>query len=154
MKRISGAVALALALLGALLHPAAQADPSFPYGDRTTASIADKLNARNRGGWLATTLDFEPGCPTYSGPRRAAIGSIPAGHGRRWVGIIHVTTTDRARAVRRNLNCQGVRYAMAPGGRFVLPLRSSTDTEGGAAESFRVAAAWAVRRLGTGWVVR
>jgi hypothetical protein len=143
---------LAVTVGGFSVAPAAQADASFPYGDRATDHIADELKGTRRVGWLATTLDY--GCAaTYTGPRHAEIVRIPAGHGRRWVGIIHVSTTARALEVRATLECQGVWFAQR-GGRFVLPLQSSIYTDGCSGDTFKQTARWAKKRLGTRWVVR
>src|SRR5205085_7889085 len=64
----------------------AEADSTKPYGDNVTGSIANRLHGTHRGAWLATVLD-EGG---YSGRRHAEIVKIADGHGRRWLGIIHV----------------------------------------------------------------
>jgi hypothetical protein len=153
-KKIWTTLAVSLALgTGAPIGSVAHADPSFPYGDRATAHIADVLKGTHRGGWLATTLDY--GCDvTYGGPRHAEEVKIPPGHGRRWVGIIHVSTRSRAKKVRATLECQGVWFAQGSGGRFVVPLRSNYDTDGGTGLTFKQAATWAKRRLGSGWAVR
>ena len=150
-KKILTILALGLAVLvGALAPPAAQAHTG--HSDRATHRIADRLNGKHLGDWLATTLSD---CDVaYSGPRHAEIVKIPAGHGRRWVGIIHVSTTTRANRVRAALECQDVWFTQGSGGRFVLPLRDQYYTSGGSGDTYRQTARWAKRRLGDGWVVR
>lgn len=130
--------------------PAATADSTRPYGDQATAQVADRLHGKQRGGWLATTLGYG-GNVSYQGPRKAEIVKVPAGHGRRWVGIIHVKTPERAQRVRASLVCRA--WFARSGTRFVLPLRSSTWTDGGGGASYKQAAKWAKRRLGTGWAI-
>jgi hypothetical protein len=141
---LAGLCLTALAVVG-LPAIAARADGTKPYGDNTTAHIADRLRGTHRGGWLATVLD-EGG---YAGRRHAEEVKIPAGHGRRWVGIIHVPSGNAARA---RAALAGVWFAQR-GTRFVLPLQSSTYTNGGAGDAYRVASKWAVRRLGDGWAL-
>jgi hypothetical protein len=133
-----------------LAVPGANADGTEPWGDKATGKIANRLDGTHRGGWLATTLGY--GCDvTYNGPRKAEIVRIPAGHGRRWVGIIHVTKPKQARRVHAALVCKA--WFARSGGRLVLPLRSSTWTDGGVGATYKEAAIWAKRRLGAGWKV-
>jgi hypothetical protein len=121
----------------------ANADGTKPYGDNVTGHIANVLHGRHRGGWLATTLDIGG----YHGKRHAEEIKIASGHGRRWVGVIHVPAGNGNKAARA---LSGSWFARN-GTRFVLPLVSSTATDGGAGSTFRTAAKWAVRRLGGGW---
>jgi hypothetical protein len=144
MKRAFAGMALVLAAT-VLGGGAATADGTKPYGDDVTAHIADRLNGTKRIAWLATTLDIGG----YSGRRHAEEAKIPAGHGRRWVGIIHVPSGKAAEAHRA---LAGVWFAQR-GRSFVLPLWSSTNTDGGAGDTFRTASRWAAKRLGTGWIV-
>ena len=124
---------------------AAQADGTKPYGDNFTAHIADRLHGTHRIGWLATVLE-DGG---YTGSRHAEQVKIPAGHGKRWVGIIHVPAGNAAQA---RAALAGVWFAQR-GTKFVLPLQSSTYTNGGTADAYRLTAKWASRRLGDGWVL-
>jgi hypothetical protein len=123
----------------------AQADVTKPYGDNVTGHIANVLHGTHRGGWLATVLD-EGG---YHGKRHAEEVKIPAGHGRRWVGIIHVPPAKAKRAARA---LSGVWFARA-GARFVLPLRSNDFTNGGTGATYKQSAKWAAKRLGKAWRV-
>lgn len=143
---------LVVALTVGLTMPSAVADSTAPYGNRVTARVADQLGGSHRIGWFATTLDIGACGTVYRGPRKAEIVKIPAGHGRRWVGIVHVTGAERVKKVRRTLACSA--WSAQSGGRFVLPLRSSTWTDGGVRTTYRKTAIWAKKRLGAGWVVR
>lgn len=136
---------LAALLIVSVSFASAHADTSFPYGDRATAHVADVLHATNRGGWVATTRDING----YSGRRHAEEVKIPTGHGKRWVGIIHVPSGKGGAAASA---LSGTWFARK-GTQFVLPLRSSTDTDGCAGDTCKVAAQWAKRRLGAGWIL-
>lgn len=140
-KRVATALA-AVVGVGLTALPA-HADHTKPYGDDVTGHIANVLHGTHRGAWLATVLD-DGG---YHGKRHAEEIKIAAGHGRRWVGVIHVPTGNAARA-RRAL--KGVWFAEL-GTRFVLPLRSNTYTNGGTGSTYRTAAKWAAKRLQHGW---
>lgn len=139
--------ALALAVLVPLGvgSPAASAPACEPYCDDTTTRIANRLDGHGHGAWLATVLDQYG----YEGRRWAEITRIPEGHGKRFVGVIHVPA-GKARAARRAL--QGWWFAKK-GTAFVLPLVTKYDTQGGTGVKHRTATRWAVRRLGKGWRV-
>lgn len=126
------------------LAPAAQAgDDTAPYGDDVTASIANRLDGRDRVGWWATTLDISG----YNGQRHAEIVRISAGHDKRSIGIIHVPRGKAAKA----RNALGDVWLGQRGTRFVVPLRTQNSTDGCAKSACKTAAHWAVRRLGSGW---
>lgn len=125
---------------------AAKANPTAPYGNATTQRIARKLRATNRGGWLAVTLNING----YGGPRKAEIVRIPAGHGKRYVGIIHVKPS-KAKKVRRALSDV---WVARRGGQFVVPLRSRYVTDGCGSRKCHRTAKWAKKRLGARWKVR
>jgi hypothetical protein len=114
-------------------------------GDSTTAQIADRLDGTHRSGWVATVLDRSG----YPGKRHAEIVRIPSGHGKRWVGIIHVPTGNAAQALHALL---GSWFARS-GTRFVLPLVTKADAQGCRNSACRTSSRWAVRRLGAQWVV-
>ena len=78
--------------------PAAAAPVCEPYCDDTTTRIANRLNGHGHGAWLATVLDQYG----YQGRRHAEITRIPAEHGKRFVGVIHVPA-GKARQARRAL---------------------------------------------------
>lgn len=133
----------------------AHADSTKPYGDSVTSHMADRLHGTHRGGWLATTLDTGYWTANgqhvnYTGPRHAEEILTTAGHGKRWIGVIHVAST-RAAKVRKTLRTGGVWFAQRHG-QFVLPLKSKDYTDGGAAPAFQRAARWAASRLG--WSAR
>jgi hypothetical protein len=144
MKIRATLAVLAVIVTAVVVAAPTNADTTEPYGDNATARIADRLHGKQRGGWLATTLDIGG----YHGKRHAEVVKIPAGHGKRWVGIIHVPSGNAAKA-RRAL--AGAWFAQN-GTRFVLPLRAQYYTDGGPGQRFRTAARWAARRLG-GWKV-
>lgn len=125
--------------------PAAAAPECAPYCDATTTRIANRLHGHGHAGWLATVLEQYG----YEGRRWAEITRIPGGHGKRYVGIIHVPVGNSA-AVRRAL---GGFWFARKGTSFVLPLVTQTDTRGGTAKAYRTASKWAARRLGSGWRV-
>lgn len=138
--------AVVLALLVPLGgSPAAAAPECAPYCDATTTRIATRLGGPGHDGWLATVLDQYG----YEGRRWAEITRIPGGHGKRYVGIIHVPAGNAA-AVRRAL--AGFWFARK-GTAFVLPLVTHNDTRGDTARAYRTASKWAARRLGRGWGV-
>ncbi|UUZ59925.1 hypothetical protein [Nocardioides sp. B-3] len=85
----------------------------------------------------------------YEGRRNAEISRIPGGHGKRYVGIIHVPAGNAA-AVRRAMG--GFWFARKDRA-FVLPLVTQYDTQGGTGEAYRTASTWAARQLGKGWEV-
>lgn len=144
MKRIAVLVAsAALVLAGSL--PAA-ANPTAPYGNAATQKVAKQLGTKHRGGWLAVTLDIGG----YHGPRQAEIGQIPAGHGKRWVGIIHVKKKSQRARVRAALG--DVAFAQRAG-RFVVPLKTKYRTDGCRSIKCVKATRWAAKRLG-GWKTR
>lgn len=122
------------------------ADESEPYGNKVTERIADRLKGKQRGGWLAVTLNIGG----YHGKRHAEIVKIPRGHGKRWVGIIHVPAGKGWKAQRALSDVWVARH----GNRFVVPLKTKYNTDGCAAKPCRKASAWAARRLGKGWTVR
>lgn len=136
-------VVLVLGLALGLVSPAQAGDDTEPYGDDVTAAIADRLNGRDRVGWWATTL----GIGGYHGKRHAEIVKIRAGHGKRWVCIIHVSHGKAAKA----RNALGDVWLGQRGTRFVVPLRTRNNTDGCAKSACKNAAHWAVRRLGSGW---
>lgn len=144
MKRLLGA-ALAVFLLGST--PTASAlgggDGTRPYGDAATAQVADRIDGTHRVPWLATTLD-DGG---YAGGRHAEIVKIRSGHGKRYLGIIHVSAGKAAKAREALAGA----WCAQRGTRFVLPLRSSTWTSGYPGARYKAAARWAARRLGSGW---
>lgn len=146
------AIAGTLAALVIGLGTPANAESTRPFGDAVTGNVANRLNGTHRVAWMAITLDDD--CETtYAGPRHAEIVKISAGHGRRWVGIIHVATTTRAKKARAALECQGVWFVQSAG-RFVLPLGSSIYTSGGSGDTYKKSAVWAKKRLGAAWQVR
>ncbi|GAA0977420.1 hypothetical protein ENKNEFLB_02117 [Nocardioides aquaticus] len=130
----------------AVVGPAAAAPGCEPYCDDRTTAVANQLDGRGHGAWLATTLE-DGG---YNGRRRAEITKIPDGHGKRYVGVIHVPAGKPGK-VRRALS--GSWYAQRRTV-FVLPLRTRYDTRGAANAKHREAAQWAARRLGGSWVAR
>lgn len=144
-------VALAAFVLAFVLLPLGAASPANaapvcePYCDDTTTRIANRLDGRGHGGWLATVLDQYG----YEGRRWAEITKIPAGHGKRYVGVIHVPAGNGP-AVHRAL--KGWWFAQRRNA-FVLPLVTATDTQGGAGIAYRTTTRWAVRRLGNDWRV-
>lgn len=148
MKHFLAAAVAAITVSFGFAPASADADTTAPYGDAATDSIADRLHGRARGGRLATTLDC-CGQYDYYGRRHAEIVKIPDGHGKRWVGIIHVPG-GRARAVHRVLVDRDAWFAQN-GTRFVLPLKNQYDTSGDSTRAHRRAAAWAVKRLGDRW---
>ena len=124
----------------------ARAASCSPYCDATTVRVANRLGGRGHGGWLATTLD-DGG---YHGRRWAEIDQVSAGHGKRFVGVIHVPP-GKAAKVRAALSDVWIAQR---GTVFVLPLVTRDDTRGGAGSNYRKTARWAAARLGQGWVVR
>jgi hypothetical protein len=144
--RLAGlTAATALTLAAGLAVAPTHADGTKPYGDNVTGHIANVLHGTHRGAWLATVLD-EGG---YHGKRHAEEVKVAAGHGRRWVGIIHVPPA-KAKSAASALS--GVWFARA-GSRFVLPLRSNDFTNGGTGSTYKASAKWAAHRLGKVWRV-
>lgn len=125
---------------------AAAAPECEPYCNDATSRTANRIDGRGHGAWLATVLDQYG----YEGRRWAEITYVPAGHGKRSIGVIQVPA-GKARQARRALDG----WWFAQNGRtFVLPLVSRTDTRGGTGVAFKTAARWTERKLGAGWVVR
>jgi hypothetical protein len=142
----AAALVLALALLMPLGVGSASAAPVCePYCNDTTTRIANRIDGRGHGAWLATVLDQYG----YHGRRWAEIARIPAGQGKRSVGVIHVPA-GKGPKVHRAL--KGWWFAQRRN-KFVLPLVTSTDTRGGSRVKFRTAARYAARKLGKGWRV-
>jgi hypothetical protein len=144
-RTAASAAGIAIALAVGVASLPAHADGTKPYGDNVTAHTADGLHGTHRGAWLATVLD-EGG---YHAKRHAEEVKVPAGHGRRWLGVIHVPAGNGNKAARA---LSGVWFARA-GTRFVLPLRSNDYTNGGTGSTYHKAAMWAVKRLDSGWKV-
>lgn len=141
------ALTAALLPLGAFAAGPATAAPSCePYCDDATSRVANTIGGRGHGAWVATTLDIGG----YSGPRWAEITKIPAGHGKRDIGIIRVPKGKGA-AARRALDGA---WLVQQRSLFVLPLRSGTDTDGDVGAKHRKAARYAAKRLGAGWKIR
>lgn len=147
IKAIAGASILIAASLAVAAAPPSQAAPRCrPYCDSFTTRVANRIDGRGHGAWLATVLDQYG----YDGRRWAEITRIPRGHGTRAVGVIHVPD-GRAADARAALD--GFYFAQR-GTVFVLPLASDTNTSGGTGERFGQAARFAVRKLGEGWNLR
>lgn len=144
MKRVAACLTVsALLAVGALF---ATVSPAAAWGgDRVTRTICDNLNGRQQGGWLATTLD-DGG---YHGRRKAQLTKTATGHGKRWVGVIHVPVGKAQRAHRA---LDGVWFAQSRT-RFVVPMRTQFWTSGGRGDSYRASARWVARKLGGNWRV-
>jgi hypothetical protein len=142
MKRMLVGLTAVLSAAAPTVVANADADHTAPYGDAATDAIADRLDGRDRSPWLATTLDIGG----YGGRRHAEIVEIPAGHGKRYVGIIHVPDGKTRKA---HDALAGAWFAQK-GTKFVVPLRSSTWTDGYPGQRYQRAARWAANRLG-GW---
>jgi hypothetical protein len=148
VRRTNALVSVALAVTFLLAGSAAFARPdsTAPYGDKVTGAIADKLDGKQRNGWLATSMD-EDG---YTGPRHAEIIKTSAGHGQRWMGVIHVPQRKVAAA----RHCFAGKWHAEHGRAFVLPLESEVDNFGDHTANFKKAAKWAAKTLGKKWKVR
>jgi hypothetical protein len=147
MRRISIVAAAALTVSVVLAGSGAYAErDGTTTGDKVTGAIADKLDGKQRDGWLATSMD-EDG---YTGPRHAEIMKTSAGHGQRWIGVIHVPT----RKVGAARHCFAGKWYAEHGRAFVLPLESEVDNFGDHTANFKKAAKWAARKLGKKWKLR
>jgi hypothetical protein len=135
-----------LALVGPLgALPGTASAGCAPYCDKVTKKIARELNGNGHGAWLATVLD-DGG---YQGRRHAEITRIPKGHGKRYVGVIHVPAGKAKRAHRALMD----HWFAQRQTEFVLPLVTRYDTRGGAGARYKKTARWAKNRLGIGWKV-
>lgn len=145
-RLVAPALALTLLLpLGVGVGSASAAPVCEPYCNNVTTRIANQVNGRGHGGWLATVLDQYG----YHGRRWAEITLIPKGHGKRYVGVIHVPSGN-GQKVHRAL--KGWWFARKHN-KFVLPLVTRYNTQGGSRRKFRKASYFAKRRLGDGWRV-
>lgn len=145
-SRLMVPIVMIVALTMGLQSPARAGDDTEPYGNDVTAKIADTLNGRDRVGWHALTLDIGG----YTGKRHAEIVKIRAGHGKRWIGIIHVPNGKAQKA----RNALGDVWLGQRGTRFVVPLQTKTDTDGCVKTACKTAARWAVKRLGNRWKLK
>ena len=148
MRRLNALAATALAatllVAGSAAH--ARPDSTAPYGDKVTGAIADKLDGKHRDGWMATILDYG----RYTGPRHAEIMKTSTGHGKRWVGVIHVP----AKRVKAARNAFVGQWYAEHGRAFVMPLTSEVDNFGGHTPDYKACAQWAAKTLGKKWKVR
>lgn len=117
LRRLALVCSLVLVLLVPMGGVTASAAPGCkPYCNDTTSRIAKRIKGKGHDAWLATTLDIGG----YHGKRWAEITRIPAGHGKRNIGVIHV---PKRKAKKARAALSGVYFAQR-GGRFVVPLKT------------------------------